>query len=208
MFPDGIKRSISPPPGQGNTSEYLEGSLGIRKGIAANPGSALQSDHIAVGVELRLALVAQCRFHILFGAQRQRIERRIDQLQAATLLCNLLIADRIQQLLDQLDIVGIDDAPGADPALGIGLDRKQLLRIDASDLPAAAQGRPQRRQHAGGEDAPAQLIEEVAPAVVEIVFADVHENLAGYPIGYPETRGQDFSALINAAFSSPANRCR
>jgi hypothetical protein len=89
-----------------------------------------------------------------------------------------VVADRVEQILDQLHIAGVDGGAGSDPTLGISVDRQQLLGVDARDLPAAAQRRPQRRQHAGSQHTAAQLVEEVAPAVIDVIFADAHANLS------------------------------
>ena len=88
-----------------------------------------------------------------------------------------MVADRIQQVLDELDVVGVDGVSGIDPTLGIGLDGQQFVRINTRDIAAARQRRPQRSQHAGGEHAIAQLFEKMPLAVIEIIFPDMHFSL-------------------------------
>ena len=119
---DRIEGDVVSAPGQGDRNEYLRTRGRLWKRIAADPGFALLGVDIADGVEHRLTLVAQGRLDVIDGAQARHVFDRFHQFQFASHLRDLGVADRIEQILHEVDIVNINRIAGLQLTFGIHLN--------------------------------------------------------------------------------------
>ena len=171
---DRIEGDVVSAPGQGDRDEYLRARGRLWKRIAANPGFAFLGVDVADGVEHRLTLVAQGRLDVIDGAQARHVLDRFHQFQFASHLRDLGVADRIEQILHEVDVVDINRVAGLQLAFGVHLNREQFVRVSLFEGAVLRHCIPHATEHTGAQDALRGLLHEMASAVVEVVLANMH----------------------------------
>ena len=146
--------------------------------MTADPRLALLGVDVAVLAELRLAPVLERGVHekrrklfFNFGLRRQDEE-------GALILSNLLVNHRIEQVLDQFDVVLADGIADLDLALGIGFDVGQFLRVGPVAVAGMGHQRPPGTEDAGAAETLCGFLHEIATAVVVIVAFDMHLSIS------------------------------
>jgi len=113
-----VHRRIVPSPTKRDVGDGFIAVVHLWKRDATNPGLAILGIDVAVGPKFRLALVFECRIE-----KKRRVhgfefvDGRLDE-EFAPVLQDFLIRDRINQVLDQEYIIGVDDV--ADFYLSLG----------------------------------------------------------------------------------------
>ncbi len=167
------------PPGQGQVRRGFHAILRIRERVAADPGLTLVGDDIARRVELGAPLVLESGLQVFVREQLGGVLGGLYDVDAATHRLDLLVGDRIEQVLDHVDVRRRDHVAWFDLALGVGLDMQQFIRIGLAHI-APGDLRPQRSQHAGA-GAYRRLLQQHPPPVVEIILPDAHGPLSWPP---------------------------
>jgi hypothetical protein len=160
-------------PAQVDVGASFESVLRIGKGKTADPRISLLAvgPHVAVGVDLGAALVLEAPLEEGPAEEASDVLGRINDVDSTTLVVDLVVDDRADQILDHVQVAGVDDASGFDLALGVNLDRKQLVGVRLADVARRIGNRAPEGSQSAGTGARGHLVHEDATAVVKVIFS-------------------------------------
>ena len=112
------------------------------------------------------ALVTQGCLDIVVGVKSIDVPRLRHGLQLTAELLYLHHLDRVQDVTHIFDVAGINGLPFTDLATRVGIEGQQLIRVGLRMLAGIGEGRPQRGEDAGCQNALAHLSQEVPAGIV------------------------------------------
>ena len=167
-------------PAQRVRGKHFQRRRRLWKRIATDPLLAIGGDDVAGGIETRLAGVARGRLDVGRRVQAREVGGAGRQHELAPHARDLLAAHRVEQVLDPLDVAAVDHVAGLEPALGVGLDGKQLVRVGRRHRAGAQECRPRRAEDAGTQQSLAGQAKKSPPAEVVIETSKVgHDGKVG-----------------------------
>ena len=132
--PHGAQLPVVAPPTEGHVGNDLLRGLGIREGIAADPGAAFIGAHVAGRIERRLPLIPERRLQVVVRIHLGDVCGGLDDVYAALQGLDLLHGDGVEQVLHVLHIVRGDGVTRLYLALGVHLDGQQFIGIGSADI--------------------------------------------------------------------------
>lgn len=135
--------------------------------------TAVIRPHIADFIDHGAPLVAHRCFQEFVREHLGDVRRRRLDLESPPHLGDFFVQGRVDEILNEIDIVLVDPIARADTTLGISLDTQQFFRIGFADIAGLAHHRPERAEYAGGAEAACGFLEKMPAAVIKIVFLDM-----------------------------------
>ena len=118
------------PPAQRQVGDAFLAGLDVRECVAANPWAAgFLVDHVAVCIKPTAACVLQRSLQVFVREQLGQVLGWRTNLRATPHFFDLLEEDGVKQMLGVINVVGVEGVARLDLALGLQLDRGQLVRV-------------------------------------------------------------------------------